>query len=374
MKKVLIIQQIIPEYRKDFFNLLKIELEKNEIELSLIYGNRSSSYKSERRHYELDWGRLIVNKTFNIGKIELCWQPVSKHTNDKDLIIVESANKLVLNYFIMISRYFSGNKLAFWGHGRNLQKSPQSWHNKFNLLFLKKCDWWFAYTTGVKEYLTKHGYPSNKITVVQNAIDTLSLRNQIAEINDYEINELRDQLKITGYKVAIFCGGIYAEKRINFILESCYIIKNEIPEFEMIFIGSGIESNIVRKASDYSNWIHYVGPKSGKERVKYFKAASIQLMPGSVGLGILDSFALETPIITTYDKSHGPEIEYLENGKNGIITENSLEAYSRTVIEILKTDKYLDLINGCRNSANKYTIQEMVENFKRGILQCLSQN
>ena len=372
MKKVLIIQQIIPEYRKDFFNLLKIELAKNEIELSLIYGNKSDSNKSNGNYYELNWGKLVVNRTFNFYKINLCWQPVIKYLKDKDLIIVESANKLIFNYFIMVARFFWGNKLGFWGHGRNLQSRSGSWSNKFSLLFLKKCDWWFGYTNGVKDFLIKNNYPSDKITVVQNAIDTLSLQKQLSEVNDNEIKVLKEQLGIIGSNVAIFCGGMYAEKRISFILETCYIIKKEIPEFEMIFIGSGKESEIVKEASESNGWIHYLGPKTGTERIKYFKIASIQLMPGLVGLGILDSFALETPIITTNYEFHSPEIEYLENGKNGVMTENILEIYSQTVIQILNDDKYLDLINGCKISAQKYTIQKMVENFTNGILQCIS--
>jgi glycosyltransferase involved in cell wall biosynthesis len=94
-------------------------------------------------------------------------------------------------------------------------------------------------------------------------------------------------------------------------------------------------------------------------------------MPGLVGLGILDSFALETPIITTNYPFHSPEIDYLENGINGFVTNNNIEDYSKTVIEVLKTKKYLDLIEGCKVSSEKYTIEAMAENFKNGILSCL---
>ena len=374
MKKVLIIQQIIPEYRNAFFNLLKTELEKEGIELNLIYGNNSDSYKSLNASCELDWGSVVINKRFKIGKLQLCWQPVTKLLKDKDLIIVEKSNKLLLNYYIIIARNFWKNKLGFWGHGKNLQAKPNGMANKFGLLFLKKCDWWFAYTKSVKEYLIKNNFPANKITVVQNAIDTLSLQNQLSGITDIEIKKLKNKLGISGKKIAIFCGGMYPEKRINFILESCFIIKKDIPEFEIIFIGAGVDSEIVKKACDSNKWIHYVGPKTGADRLKYFKIASIQLMPASVGLGILDSFALETPIITTDCEFHGPEIEYLVNGKNGIITKNTLEEYSRTIIEILKEDKYLPLIDGCKKSANQYTVEKMVSNFKSGILQCLELN
>ncbi len=370
-KKVLIIQQIIPEYRVAFFSLLKAELEKCNIKLELIYGagNIAGDINGDS---PLPWARQITNKSLHIGKLKLIWQPLTKHLRDKDLIIVEKANKLILNYYIIIARKFWKNRLGFWGHGRNLQADAHSPANRINGLFLKKCDWWWAYTNSVKDFLVQNDYPLCRITVVENSIDTHTLRRQLAEVAESEIISLKNQFGITGKHTAIYCGRMYTEKRLNFIIESCYLVKAKIPEFHMIFIGSGPDSELVEKASASNSWIHYLGAISGRERVKYFKLASVQLIPGSVGLGILDSFALETPIITTINNQHGPEIEYLENGINGMITKNTLEDYSNTVTDILNKNKYLELVNGCTRSAKDYSIEKMVENFKKGILSCLN--
>jgi glycosyltransferase involved in cell wall biosynthesis len=95
-------------------------------------------------------------------------------------------------------------------------------------------------------------------------------------------------------------------------------------------------------------------------------------MPRLVGLGILDSFAMETPIVATSNPFHGAEFDYLENGINGIITADNINDYSATIIDILKNDKHLKLIPGCRSSAEKYTVENMVENFKNGIITSLN--
>jgi L-malate glycosyltransferase len=372
-KKVLIIQQIMPEYRVAFFALLKAELEKCGIALDLIYGagNTVSDFKNDSA---LPWATRISSKSLSIGKLKLKWQPATKFLADKDLIIVEKANKLILNYYIIIARKFWKNRLGFWGHGRNLQANAQSPRNRINRLVLKKCDWWWAYTKGVKDFLIQNQYPPSRITVVQNSIDTHSLRMQLAEVDESEIVTLKKQFGITSNHTAIYCGRMYTEKRLSFILETCYLVKAKIPEFHMIFIGSGPDSKLAEIASASNNWIHFLGAISGRERVKYFKLASIQLIPGSVGLGILDSFALETPIITTIHSQHGPEIEYLENGINGIITRNTLEDYSKTVTDILNEYKYLELVEGCIRSSKEYSIEKMVENFKKGVVSCLNSN
>lgn len=372
MKKVLIIQNILTQYRKEFFNQLRNELAINNIKLELIYGKAIDTDALKKDEVDIEWASIIKKKQFRIGKINLVWQPCLKYLNDKDLVIVEGANRFIINYYLMIVRYFSKYKLAFWGHGRNLQEDSHSISNRFKYLILDECDWWFAYTSGVKDFLIEKGCNENKITVVQNAIDTANLSKLYSEISETEITELINELGIKGCKTAIFCGGMYLNKRLDFILETCFIVKKEIPEFHMIFIGSGMESYKISEASINNDWIHYVGPKFGKDRVKYFKISTIQLMPGIVGLGILDSFALETPIITTTYPFHSPEIEYLENGFNGFITKDNLEEYSDMIINILKNDKHLDLIQKCRMSAKKYTIEKMVENFKTGILDCLN--
>src|ERR1035437_7110061 len=372
MKRIIIVSKFLIQYRKEFFNLLKIDLAKHGIELELIYGKITNTDALKRDEVDIEWAKFIPNKRLKIGKTELLWQPCLKYLKDKDMVIVESASSQIINYYSMIARHFSKYKLAFWGHGRNLQEDIGSLRNRFKYLFINECDWWFGYTKGTKNFLLANNYPESKITVVQNAIDTLSLMKYYSDIKECEINELKDQLGIMGSNTGIFCGGMYPEKRLDFILEICQRVKIEIPEFNMIFIGSGIESDKVLEASNKNYWIHYVGPKFGKDRVKYFKISSIQIMPGLVGLGILDSFALESPIITTEYPFHSPEIEYLENGINGFITKDNLDDYSQTVIDTLKTKKYIDLIKGCKLSAEIYTVETMLENFKNGVLSCLS--
>lgn len=372
MKSVLIIYKFLPQYRKEFFNQLKEELAKVNIELELVYGKIRNTDSLKKDEVDIEWARFIPNKRIIIGKTELLWQPCVKYLNDKDLVIVEGANRLLLNYYLMVARHFSKFKLAFWGHGRNLQEDINSIRNRFKYLFLKKCDWWFGYTLGVKKFLIANGYREDKITVVQNAIDTISLKKHYSEISKIEINELIDELGIKGCKTGIYCGAMYPDKRIDFILETCNNVKRAIPEFHMIFIGSGIESYKVEQATQACNWIHYVGTKFDKERVKYFKVSNIQIMPAAVGLGMLDSFAMETPMITTVNSFHGPEIEYLENGVNGFITKDNIADYSQTVIDVLRTEKYIDLIEECKSAAKKYTVENMVANFKNGILSCLN--
>jgi glycosyltransferase involved in cell wall biosynthesis len=373
MRQVVIIQKTLREYRKEFFSLLRSSLKKNDVELTLVYGKLKKGEASKKDQVDIEWGKYVPNKTFRIGKMELLWQPCLKDLKNKDLVIVEQANKLLLNYYLMLAKRAMGVKVGYWGHGRNLQDKVNSAVNKFKYLFIRQCNWWFAYTKGVKSFVVSKGYPENKVTVLQNAINTNVLREQYARISDAQSDQLKAELGIVSEHIGIYCGAMYTEKRIDFILESCYRIKKEIPDFHFLFIGSGLEACKVVQAAAENDWIHYVGPKFGEDRIKYFKLASIQLMPGAVGLGILDSFALQTPLITTTQNFHGPEIEYLENGKNGIITADDIHEYTAAIVKSFRDKSYQKMVEYCTICAEKYTLETMVENFKDGILKCLDQ-
>lgn len=372
MKKVYILDRLLHQYRKEFFEGLKIELANRDIELKLLYGKSKNILSKKKDEIDLDWADYIPYKSFNIGSSEIIWQPYLNKIKDADLVIIEHANRLLLNYILHGFRPFSKSKLAYWGHIRNMQENEHSVKNSFKNSFTTKCDWWFTYTeSGIKE-LEERNFPTENITVVQNAIDTNDLRLKYDSITEKETAEFKSHLKLSSENIGIYCGGMYEEKRLNFLLEACHTIRKEIKDFIMIFIGGGDDAEIIKKAAAGYPWIKYYGPQFGMDKVKMFKISNVQLMPGLVGLGILDSFVLETPILTTKYPYHSPEIEYLTQGENGLISENNLEDYSNLVINAFKEKTYDKLKVGGRESSKKYTVEKMVENFADGVSYCLS--
>ena len=100
--------------------------------------------------------------------------------------------------------------------------------------------------------------------------------------------------------------------------------------------------------------------------------ANIFLHPGAVGLGILDSFAAGLPFLTTTEALHGPEIAYLENGKNGLIISGNEAKFAEVGIELLNNkERVAHLRQGAEEAASRYTIENMVQNVTTGVLACL---
>ena len=371
---VAIVYRFLPRWRVDFFNQLRGLLGERGIELQLLYGRDTNKVPARHRRHkwgdevDLDWAKPVRNRILSYRGYELIWQDLPSNVYENELIILMQENCIVSNHWATLRAKMRGTKIALWGHGLNLQAPSGSLGNRIKQLYSTRVDWWFAYTNSVAEQVSRMGFARDRITVVQNAIDTNFLRAEIDRTETSTLAHIRRELKLGGGPVGIFCGAMYHLKRLSFLTEACLELRRRLPRFGMIFLGEGPDSTIVKAFCDNHTWAHYLGPKHGAARVPYFKLADIFLMPGLVGLAVLDSFALETPMITTDYPYHSPEIEYLQDGVNGIRTENSIAAFADGARAMLE-DGLLRrrLIEGGRSSARQYTVKNMAQRFADGV-------
>ena len=371
-RKVTILVPSVPHYRWRFYRDLRAYLVQRSIDLRLIYGREISVQSGTDNDTSLPWAKAIDHVSFTVGGVELCWQPYGRYIGDSDLVIVQQANRLLLNYLLIAKRTLGGQKIAFWGHGRDLQRNPGELRNRWKRVFTNRVDWWFAYTEEVKAELVRGCFPSGRITTVQNSIDTEELLRVKDSISARELELLRGDIGIGVGPIGLYCGRIYKEKRIDFLLEACRRVRETVSTFELVVVGEGPEQGKVSAACHKLGWIHYVGPKFGKEKIAHFLLSDICLMPGLVGLVVLDCFALEVPLITTCFPFHSPEITYLKNRENGLMTNDNIESYVADVCNVLSDAELLGKLKaGCRTASCVYGMGSMVENFGKGIIACL---
>ncbi len=372
MQKVLIIYRTIPQYRVEFYNSLREKLKEQNIELELIYGN--SHVDNRKDTVRSDWAIFKDNVTINLGVFKLIWQPCWKEVKSADFVIVEQANKLLINYLLILRKLIKHKKFAFWGHGLNLQAPKKSFFNNFKRTYTNLTDWWFAYTDGIKKFLIENGFNENRITVVQNAIDTKLLSKYYNSIQDSEVSTLKEQLGITGTEtIFIYCGALYKEKMVDFMIDALDRLKDKGLDFKFLIIGSGPLDDFVAKAAAERPWIINIGPKFGRDKALYFKVSDIFLHPGAMGLAILDSFAFETPMITAPYEFHGPEFEYVVDDYNGIISTHNIDDFIADIEELVNDkEKYNQLKSVFGLMVEKYNNETMVQNFADGILKALN--
>lgn len=371
MKKVTIVQRVLPHYRLPFYHHLNNALANVGISFHLVYGQEELGTVPKTAITEEPWATLAPNTYWHIGGQELVWQKTPRKYLETDLLIVEQANRLLNNYPLIFFRR-PGRKLAFWGHGRNMQDCGYSLKEAVKKRLAGKVDWWFAYTDISKQEVSKSGFPADRITTVNNSIDTETLQKNLANVQQRQVDDIFAHFNITSPQfTCLYCGGLYPDKKLDFLVSACEKVQKALPEFSLIVVGGGPEEYKIQEAAARFHWLHYAGPKFGTELAPFFKCTKALLMPGLVGLVVIDSFVAGVPLFTTDNKIHSPEIAYLRHGENGIITSYDEEAYSEAVISFLK-GSLPDLSKGCLQSAHEYTLDNMVANFANGIQQCLS--
>lgn len=373
-KRVCIVQPVMKQYRVPFFMGLQKDLRQRGIELQVVYGTpwKAEAKRGDNVDLPSPLGRRVRswylwNKVLVIPTV---WPWLKA-----DLVIVEQANKNLLNYFLIPFYKLGLKKLAYWGHGRDMQGDLNSKGEKFKRYLLPMANWWFAYTRGAAEYVKSCGYDAQRITTVQNAVDTERLRGELASVT---VKERADALSRMGWTsqhlVGVYCGSLYTNKNIDDLIVLSDRIHAAIPEFRLLIMGSGPELEHLTQLAAGRHWVAMVGPKFGHEKAVYLSSACVWLNPGLVGLGVLDAFCAGLPVITRFVGPHSPEIEYIDHGVNGLVLVNEgNDEFADQVIDLLQNPQRLtQMQQAALNAANNYSIQTMIDNFSSGVRACLA--
>lgn len=368
-RTVLVVQRRLTHYRVPFFEALRAEMALRNVQLTLAHGTPTAAEAGKQDEGELSWAHRI--DTTYLWRDRICWQPFFALAKASDLLVLTHENKLVFN---LVAQYLLLKKrLALWGHGANLQGDASSLKEAFKRRTARQADWWFGYTAMSGPVIQCSGFASDRITILNNAVDTVTLSRQFKSVSPSAVESLRNELKLSGDSVGVFLGSLYGEKRISFLLDAALALRKRIPKFELVIAGAGPDEWLVKAFCAEHAWARYVGPRTGQRKADLLALAHVMLNPGLVGLGILDAFVCNVPMVTTDCGLHSPEVAYLDNGINGVMTNNDIASYVEAVVGVLADKEYRSmLITGCARSALMYTVQNMARNFSAGAEKCLN--
>jgi glycosyltransferase involved in cell wall biosynthesis len=364
------------QHRVAFCERLRDQLDARGVDLRLIYGQPGIEDAPRQDDADLDWGRRIRNIVVPLGPRELFWQPALPYLREADLVVVNDASKLLLNYVLFLQQLAGRQRVALLGHGFNARRRPGTRPGEWlKGVISRQAHWWFAYNELSADAVAHLGVPRERITSIQNAIDTRALVAAREAVTPAQLEELRRAVGVRGGHVGLFLGGMYEDKLLPFLLEACRAIREAVPDFEMIFIGAGHDEGLVRAAAAEHPWIHHVTPKFEADKVPYCMLADVLLLPAAVGLTVLDSFALQLPLVTVAERYHGPEIAYLEHEVNGVLlpSSTSSDAYATEVARLLcDQPRMARLRAGCARASTIYTAEEMARRFAEGLVRALA--
>jgi len=371
--QVAVLQHRLLHYRLGLFEQLRSACDARGFDLHLIHGDATPSEAVRKDTGTLPWATRVKNRVCNVGGRDLLWQSFRDQVRGFDLVVLMQESRLLSNYPWLFGWGPKATRVAYWGHGRNFQSdAPDGWRERWKSKLLTSVDWWFAYTDMTASILKQAGFPAGRVTVLNNAIDNRSFEADLASVTDEEVRALRASIGAADDAcVGLYCGSLYPDKRLELMIEACEQVVARHPGFRMVVIGDGPSRPLLEQAMN-KPWFHWVGVQRGRQKAAWFRASQLFLNPGLVGLHILDSFVAGVPMITTRDAKHSPEVAYLRDGVNGLVTDGNADAYAAAVLALVENPvRRAALATQAKVDAGHYTLDAMVERFADGLAACV---
>lgn len=194
-----------------------------------------------------------------------------------------------------------------------------------------------------------------------------------------ENSEIKKRLKIPlNKKIILFVGWLDSYKGCDYLLKSFPIIKNEIQESFLIFVGKGPLINTLKKDAQkfqISEDVLFTGYIKEQDLPSYFNIADVFVLPSVSpleGFGIvqLEAMASGIPVVTTTIPGVC-EVDPDEIGSIHVEPENII-ALSQAIIQLLKSDELRKKIgdNGRIFCVEKYSYEKLVVKLEKLYYDC----
>ena len=369
-RDVVIVQYRLTHYRIRFYELLRGLLSEKGVRLRVVYSAPSEEPGGgdpiNALYAHLPWGERVPSRVLPGGFVR---QPILRRTRKADLVIVSDGTKHMLNYAPYLLPVFKRPKIAFWGHGWNHHTdTPNSRSERMKFWLTKRVDWYFAYTWYVRQAMVERGCDAERITDVQNAVE-----GPPTEIDPDVVAQLSEELGLApGSRAVFYCGKMYPMKRLPLLIEAAARAHAEVPSLVLILAGAGSDQGLAQEAARNYPFVRYVGPVLDKRKAALYALSRLVVLPGLVGLGVVEAFHHGIPPVATRFPHHSPEFVYLRDGVNGLVVDATAEGLSAAIVRLATDDAlHARLAAGCAETAETLSVEEMARRFADGVLKAL---
>ena len=213
--------------------------------------------------------------------------------------------------------------LSWWHHGTvNVEGTSY-------LKEITPCDQIAVVSDAAKQMLAD-AFPvlAEKLVTIPNMLDASKIQKQATTFVPYDRNHILHIVSV---------GGLVPEKHFQNAISAAKTLKAEKIAFQWHLLGDGmLHDMLLRYANEEDVADCFIFEGNQPNPYPYIKNADLFVHPSYVesqGIVILEAMALGIPCVVT--KSRGP-CEFIEDGVNGLLTEQSPESLAEKVLEILQ--------------------------------------
>ncbi|MCD4768764.1 MAG: glycosyltransferase family 4 protein [Bacteroidales bacterium] len=315
--KVILIEPVLPHYRKDVFHEFS---NSSAFNIQFIGGNDYQGIKS----VSIENSKIFNYKTFRfLGHRFYYMKEIFKYLKaERPDIIICTGIDFHLIHTLQIFLFFrlrNGISFYWWSHATKGNQGRIG--VSLRKFVYKRSTGILSYNSEGRSNLIEMKIEKERIIVVNNSINS----------EDYGyLNHDLFQKKPDSRFTILYTGRVTKAKKVDLLIKALSIISKENRFNYICYIIGGGDIDSLKKLAKESNVydnIVFVGEKYGKDNHEYFLRSDVFVYPGAIGLSILHAMSFGLPIITTDDiSSQFPEFELLLPGLNGdIYKDNSID-------------------------------------------------
>lgn len=342
MKKIAIITNIVPEYRRGF--VARLAASKNS--KVVFFCQRQLRGINHNVISEHDFpGVIKYVKYISLGANKLTWQfiPFFKLLANYNVLVFTGNPRIISSVILSIIARLLRKKIVVWGHVRTA--GSKGWSRRLRLYWWSMFPTALTYTEQEISQLKNLGY-RGKIISINNGVDYHSIKENFTAIG-LKIDALE---RLQSFRI-ISCCRLIDKNKIDELIDAISDVVLEFDSLRCDIIGDGpLRPFFIEKVKQLKleNIIFFHGAIYDESQLAHlFNSAMFLVHPGAIGLSALHSLCYSLPIVThNNSKHHMPEFSVLCDSKNSLLyrSGDSLADVLRQVLSIDKL-KYIQLVS-----------------------------
>jgi len=273
------------------------------------------------------------------------FMPSFRHFGTPSAILAEESPRSISLPLLMLWARRHDVPIGLWGHfsSNTREHSDVTWRDRYRRFLAGRADACVCYTAAIAENLGRT-VSRDRIFVATNTIDT----SLLFALHDRLAAEGRESVRRRvglpeGIPLVAFIGRLTDAEETDGLIDLAAYLQNK-SDVGLVVIGDGparasLEQRIGQERLRHAFVLGAM--RSFAESAPFLYASDVLVIPGPAGLAVNHAFALGLPVVTLRARSgmrfHGPEIDYIQNGVNGLVVERgSPEALAQGVERVLE--------------------------------------
>lgn len=288
------------------------------------------------------------NRFVSILGHTVVWQQLmhAPHPKDYDLVLLPDGLLYLSNYVIMLRYWWNGVPFGLYTHGYNHQRRRTAVFRlteAIRAFVHRRCDVLVVYSDAGAHFLHRvNRVPQQRIFVARNTIDVDAIARNLRRVGLERVAQLRADLGARPEDIVlVYLGRMESVKRPEWVIDAVIRLRQRGLPVRGILVGDGdrlqsLRKRVARLPVEQGHLFRLVGRLPMEDVDLHLAAGDITVMPGITGLAIVHSFAVGRPYVTVDCQAHGPEIDYLQQGVNGLCAPDSLNAFCDAIASLVK--------------------------------------